>query len=89
VLQDGTDAATRRRRAQLHGIAQEDEDVDDQAAADTDRLQWLDFQLNEQEDDLAAAEAAAAAELANREKQKRIQKLQLQASESQPVRAGV
>jgi hypothetical protein len=86
--QDGTDAAARRRRAELLGIAQNDDDaeVDDEAAAGTDRLARLDFQLNEQEDDLAAAEAAAAAELANREKQKRIQKLQLQASESQPVR---
>lgn len=69
------------------GITQDEEDVDDEAAAGTDRLQRLDFQLTEQEDDLAAAEAAAAAELANREKQKRIQKLQMQASESQPVRA--
>jgi hypothetical protein len=85
--QDGTDAAARRRRAELLGIAQEDgAEEDDEAAAGTDRLARLDFQLTEQEDDLAAAEAAAAAELANREKQKLIQKLQLQASESQPVR---
>ncbi|KAF6263191.1 hypothetical protein COO60DRAFT_1671934 [Scenedesmus sp. NREL 46B-D3] len=70
---DGTDAAARRRRAQLLGITQGDEaEVDHEAAAGSDRLARLDFQLTEQEGDLAAAEAAAAAELANREKQKLI-----------------
>lgn len=47
------------------------------------RLKRLDFQWQEQEDDMQAAAAALAAELANREKQRKIQDLQLQASESQ------
>lgn len=80
--QDGTDAATRRRRAQLLGTL--DDDIEDEnEEAGTDRLQRLDFQLTEDEGEMAAAAAATAAEIANREKQKRIQKLQLQASESQ------
>lgn len=47
------------------------------------RLKRLDFQWQEEEQDMLEAAAALAAELSNREKQKKIQKLQLQASESQ------
>lgn len=47
------------------------------------RLKRLDFQWHEEEGEIQAAAAALAAELANREKHKKIQHLQLQASESQ------